>query len=103
MWKEGTIGIPQPDGKNHVIHFWVKHFNEPSEEYGINKGRMVKLSLKLNGKWITNYDKGWDTEPTCKEAEICLSILLNTIIKQIPTLESYVTHRVEICLISSTS
>lgn len=39
MWKEGTIGIPQPDGKNHVIHFWVKHFDEPSEEYGINGSR----------------------------------------------------------------
>ena len=63
--------------KNHVIHFWVKHFNEPSEEYDIHEGRIIKLSLKLNGKWITNYDRGWDIKPTCKDAEICLSILLN--------------------------
>lgn len=22
MWKEETIGIPQEDGTNHIIHFW---------------------------------------------------------------------------------
>ena len=60
MWKEGTIGIPQLDGKNHVIHFWVKHFDAPSEEYGINGGKISKFSLKLNGEWISNYDIGWD-------------------------------------------
>lgn len=77
MWKEGTISIPQPDGKNRVIHFWVKHFEETSEEYGLDGGRISKLSLKLNGEWISNYNRGWDIEPACKEAEICLSILLN--------------------------
>ena len=77
MWKEGTIGIPQPDGINHIIQFWVKHFEEPSEKYGLDGGRISKLSLKLNGEWIANYDRDWDIEPTCKEAEICLSILLN--------------------------
>ncbi len=77
MWKEGTIGIPQADGTNHIIHFWVKHFDEPSEDYGINGGRISKLSLKLNGEWIAIYDRGWDVEPAGKEAEIALSILLN--------------------------
>lgn len=48
-----------------------------SEEYGLDGGRISKLSLKLNGEWISNYNRGWDIEPACKEAEICLSILLN--------------------------
>ena len=43
----------------------------------MNGGCIIKLSLKLNGEWITNYDRGWDIKPTCKEAEIALSILLN--------------------------
>jgi hypothetical protein len=78
MWKEGTIRIPQLDGKNHIIHFWIKYFEEPSEEYGLDGGRISKLSLKLNGEWIANYDRCWDIDPTCKDAEICLSILLNS-------------------------
>ena len=77
MWKESTFGIPQLNGSNHVVHFQVKHIEEPSKEYGINGGCIIKLSLKLNGEWITNYDRGWDIKPTCKEAEIALSILLN--------------------------
>ena len=83
MWKEGIIGIPQSDGNNHVIHFWAKHFEEPSEEYGINGGKISKLSLKLNGEWIVNYDGVWDIEPTGKEAEICLNILLNSVMHHI--------------------
>lgn len=77
MWKEETIGIPQEDGTNHIIHFWVKHFEEPSEEYGLDGDRISKLNLKLNGEWIANYDRGWNTESTYQEAEICFSILLN--------------------------
>jgi hypothetical protein len=31
----------------------------------------------MDGKWIANYDRGWDIKPTCKEAEMALCILLN--------------------------
>ena len=75
MWKEGTIGIPAKDGKVKAVHYWVKAFDEPSY-FGINGGKILKLSLKLNGEWIANYDRGWDIEPTCEEAEIALCILL---------------------------
>ena len=50
MWKEGTIGISQPDEKNYAIHFCVKHFEEPSENYGLDDGITSKLNLKLNGE-----------------------------------------------------
>ena len=76
MWKEGTIGIPEKSGKNKVVHYWVKVYEEPSEEYGINGGKISKLSLKMDGEWIANYDRGWDIKPTCKEAELALCILL---------------------------
>lgn len=76
MWKEGAIGIPVKDGSKKVIHYWVKAFDEPSS-FGINGGKISKLSLRMNGEWVANYDRGWDIEPTCEEAEIALCILLN--------------------------
>lgn len=72
MWTEGSIKI----GKD-IIHYWVKHYDEPSAEYGINGGRISKLSLKQNGAWVANYDRGWDMKPTTKAAETALAILLD--------------------------
>lgn len=30
--------------------------------------KISKLNLKMDGEWIANYDRGWDIEPTCEEA-----------------------------------
>ena len=78
MWSEGTISIPDANvkAKTTICHYWVKHYEEPSEEYGVNGGRISKLTLKINDKTVCNYDRGWDMEPACKEAEIAYSILL---------------------------
>lgn len=40
MWNGGVIRIPDAQDKNRntVCHYWVKHYDEPSEEYGINGG-----------------------------------------------------------------
>lgn len=78
MWSEGTIGIPAIDKKYTAVHYWVKHYEEPSEEYGIDGGKISKLMLKANGEVICNYDRGWDIEPTCKAAELALAILLKS-------------------------
>lgn len=75
MWKEGTIGIPKKDGSRKIVHYWIKVYEEGSH-FGINGGRISKLSLKMDGEWIANYDRGWDLEPTCEEAEMALCILL---------------------------
>ena len=58
MWSEGTIGIPNKDGGYTVAHYWVKHYEEPSE-FGINGGRISKLMIKINGVVTANYDRGW--------------------------------------------
>lgn len=62
MQHEGTIGIPKGE-KYTIAHYWVKAFDEPSEEYGINGGKISKLTIKINGKYTANYDRGWDIEP----------------------------------------
>lgn len=77
MWSEGTIGIPGADNKYTAVHYWVKHYEESSEEFGLGGGKISKLTLKANSEIIANYDRGWDIEPTCKEAELALCILLN--------------------------
>lgn len=72
MWTEGSIKIGDA-----IVHYWVKHYDAPSKEYGINGGRISKLSLKQNGVWVANYDRGWDLKPATKEAETALAILLD--------------------------
>ena len=56
MWSEGTIGIPdaKDKGKYTVCHYWVKHYEEPSEKYGINGGKISKLMIKINGTVTAN-------------------------------------------------
>ena len=76
MWSEGSIAAPNDDGTYTVCKYRVKHFDEPSEKYGIDGGRISKLMIKIDGETVCNYDRGWDIHPTRKEAEIALCILL---------------------------
>ena len=78
MWKEGTIGIPKKNGRYKSVKYWVKYFEDPSENYGINGGKISKLSLKMDGKWIANYDRGWDIEPTDENTQLALELLLHS-------------------------
>ncbi len=77
-WRKGVIGIPVKDGGYKKAQYWVKAFEEPSEDYGINGGRISKLSIKIDGKWAVNYDRGWDIKPDENDeaALIAYSILL---------------------------
>ena len=77
MWSEGTIGtnVFSEDKPSKIFHYWVKHFEEGSK-FGIDGGRISKLMLKLNGKIVVNYDRGWDIKPENEEAETAYMILL---------------------------
>lgn len=79
LWKEGTIGIPGEGkgmtGKATICHYWVKSYEEPSE-YGIDEGRISKLEIRIHGKIVCRYDRGWDIEPSGRESEIALAILM---------------------------
>lgn len=74
MWSEGIIGVPTDDGKNIPVMYWVKHYQNPSQ-FGIDGGRISKLTLKIKGEVVCHYDRGWDIKPTCEAAEIALKIL----------------------------
>ena len=81
MWHEGTIGIPKGD-KYTIAHYWVKAYEEGSE-YGINNGRISKLTIKIAGKITANYDRGWDIEPAEDDetTQIAYCILLQNTTK----------------------
>ena len=76
MWKQGTIGVKDSNGRMVSITYWVKHYEEPSEDYGIDGGRISKLMLKRDGEITYSYDRGLDIAPTDKATETALAILM---------------------------
>ena len=78
MWKEGAIGIPdKQDKERHIIcHYWVKVYKRRSRRFGINGGRISKLTIKINGEITANYDRGWDVEPKDEPTRMAYMILL---------------------------
>jgi hypothetical protein len=76
MWSEGIIASPATGTK---YKYWVKHFEEPSEEYGIDGGKVSKLTIRKFGESrdIVNYDRGWDAHcPDEYEVKAVYAILL---------------------------
>ena len=77
MWKQGAIGVKDENGRMVSVSYWIKHYEEPSEEYGISGGRISKLMLKQDGRVVYNYARGEDVELQTPEAETALAILLH--------------------------
>ena len=76
MWSEGVIGVPQADGSTVKCHYWVKHYEEPSEIWGIDGGRISKMTIKVEGQITLNYDRGWDVEPEDEASQLAYLILM---------------------------
>lgn len=70
MWKSGTIKTP-----SGLVRYWIKYFEEGSE-FGIEEGRISKLTLQREDETIANYERGWDVEPKDAEAKMVLEILM---------------------------
>ena len=56
-----------------VLEAYVLAFEEPSEEYGLQGGRISKLSIRrLQGgakTWEALYDRGMECEPKAEDAK----------------------------------
>ncbi len=72
MWKEGSISVC-----GQIYHYWAKVYDAPGK-YGINGGRVSKLTVKTDGKTVINYDRGWDIRPGTQEENAVLWIILNS-------------------------
>lgn len=71
MWEKGSLLI-----EGTVVKYWVKHYPEPSEEYGIDGGRISKMELRVDGKVTLNYDRGWDIEPEDEASQLAYAVLM---------------------------
>ena len=67
MWSKGTL---------NRYEYWVKHFEEGSD-YGINEGRISKLTIRKDGKEIYNYDRGLDFDNLDQGGKVVYTELLN--------------------------
>lgn len=72
LWHEGTLKFT-----TDVFHYWYKQYDTPSE-YGIDGGRISKLTIKRDGDTVCNYDRGWDIRPADTESLMALEVILRT-------------------------
>jgi len=75
MWRDGQIGVPT---SNTIYKYWAKVYDEGSEEFGLNGGRVSKLTIrKLNETTdLFNFDRGDDIPPANDEVEAVVNIIL---------------------------
>lgn len=72
MWKEGSVKV-----ESGIYHYQAKVYDTPSQ-YGINRGRVSKLSVRLDGREVIGYDRGWYKQPTTQAEKAVLRIILNS-------------------------
>ena len=67
MWHEGRIGSPT---SNTIYVYWAKVYDEPSETYGMNGGKISKLTIRKLGETrdLYNFDRGLDKD--CENDEV---------------------------------
>lgn len=58
MIKHSTLTI-----NNTTFEYSIKAYEEPSEEFGLNGGKISKLTIKRGNKFVYNYDREPDIEP----------------------------------------
>lgn len=75
MWSEGTIEIKKANGAKVPVHYWVKHYDEPSP-WGIEKGKISKLTLEQDEETVYNYDRAADISAKTPEAKVALAMLI---------------------------
>lgn len=70
MWSEEILKI-----ENKTLLCSIKHFEQGSE-FGIDGGRISKLTVKDGTKDIINYDRGWDIKPESDISILAYKILM---------------------------
>ena len=77
MKRNGTIAIPNQnsEGKYETYKYEVTCFENPDPR-GLEGGRIDHLQVTRKGELIAKYSGGWLLEPTCREAEMAVAILM---------------------------
>jgi hypothetical protein len=72
MWNKGSIKI-----KSQIFTYSAKVYGHPSEDYGIDGGKISKLEIRFGDFPVARYDRGWDIEPETENAQLALLIILH--------------------------
>lgn len=75
MWSKGNLLIPTENGEK-ICHYQIKHFAEPSEDYGLEGSRISKAEIRIDGKTTLLYDRGWSVEPEDEATQLALLVLM---------------------------
>ena len=70
MWKTGTFKI-----NNCTFDYSIKVYEEGSD-YGIDGGKISKLTLERNGATVCCYDRRWEITPCGPNTQAALEYLL---------------------------
>jgi hypothetical protein len=77
--REGGVGGTWVDGTIAGHRFQVLVFEDhaESEEYELGKSRISKLWLQCQTDYeeVANFDRGWDVEPTTRDAKTIIDFL----------------------------
>ena len=76
--QHGVIGIPDARDKNRYTscRYEITCNKGKSKKYGLNGGKIIRLTISVDGKVTASYDKGWITEPEDEPSQLALCILL---------------------------
>jgi hypothetical protein len=66
MWKQGKL---------NGYDYWLKSWEQPSH-FGIDNGRISKLSIRQNGTELYNFDRGLDFDELDDDGRITYKQLL---------------------------
>ena len=76
--QHGVIGIPDARDKNRYTscRYEITCNKGKSKKYGLNGGKIIRLTISVDGSVTARYDKGWITEPEDEPSQLALCILL---------------------------
>lgn len=76
--QHGVIGIPDARDKNRYTscRYEITCNKGKSKKYGLNGGKIIRLTISVDGKVTTSYDKGWITKSEDEPSQLALCILL---------------------------
>ncbi len=70
-WQEGALRV-----YDDSYHYWAKVY-ETESQYGIDGGRVSKLTIKRGGEIVANFDRGWDVAPVDEGTQLAMEIILH--------------------------
>ena len=73
MWETGCIEIPETGER----YEYAAKVYDIGSRFGIDNGRISKLEIKKNGRWVFNYDRGHDINELGENGKKAYQLILD--------------------------